>query len=926
MFFRRQLLSLPLIIGVAFTSSAQVLVRGLRTENSVNPIGIGTVHPRLSWQLESIRQAGIVPRGIMQVGYELVVLDGQHQDTVWHIRRDNSAQSIWVQYTGPSLISDHRYRWSVRVWDNHGHVSPTSDPAFFQTGLLAPSDWKASWIGPGYAEDSVNRPSPLLRKRFNISKRIVSATLYITARGLYEAQINGQRIGDALFTPGWTDYDKRLQYQAYDVTSLLRKGGNVIGVTLGDGWYRGVFGPQNKPNNYGKDAALLCALHIRYSDGRQYGNGKRHSDSESEIIVSDGSWKSATGPIRYADLYNGEVYDASKEIPHWAEAGYDDGYWQAARVMTAPKDNLVATISPPVRRQETFSPIRVFTGPKGEQIIDFGQNLAGWVEVRLQGHKGDTVRLSHAELLDKDSNFFTGNLRQAKAMDTYILGDEQAHVYTPHFTSHGFRYVKVEGIRGGVNPVRGGVNPVRGGLNPADFRAVAIYSDLDRTGTFECSNPLINQLYQNLTWSQKGNFLDIPTDCPQRSERLGWTGDAQVFCRTAAFNMNVYAFLSKWLVDLASDQGTDGGMPNTIPNLVGKLLHRYPTSVAGWGDAAVILPWTLYECYGDTAILVRQYASMKAWVNYIQSKANDDLWTAPGYGDWYAPRDATFLPYIDQCFWAHSTELLARAAQVLGRTGDAANYTALLQRIKAAFLKAYIGADGRAISHTQTAYVLALHFDLLPDSLRSRALTHLVDLIHTNHDHLATGFLGTPYLLHVLSDNGYADLAYRILLQDTPPSWLYPLKKWATTIWEKWDAIRPDGSIDTCSLNHYAYGAVGDWLYGDVAGIQSAAPGYAQIVIRPQIGGGFTWARAAYQGPHGLIRSAWAIGGDSLTLDITIPANTRATIYLPPNNAGAVKEGGLPLPEVRDIVIRGIKRGTLELEVGSGEYHFIMEK
>ncbi|RFM36243.1 alpha-L-rhamnosidase [Chitinophaga silvisoli] len=711
----------------------------------------------------------------------------------------------------------------------------------------------AKWIVPGFKEDTLLRPCPVYLKDIEVHQGLRAATLYLTAHGLYEARINSKRVGDAYFTPGYTRYDKRLQFQQYDVKKLLKKGPNAIAVTVGEGWYRGRFGGALEPDTYGNDAGLLFQLELTYNDGRKV------------IIVSDSSWLCTTGPIRYSGLYEGELYDTRLKP---VLSG-------PVKTVDFPKDILIASTAPPVREKEQFHPLKVLTTPKGEQVIDFGQNLAGWVRCTLKGSAGDTIRLHHAEILDKEGNFYTGNLREAAATDTYVLDGKGKASFQPHFTWHGFRYVKVEGCR----------------VKPEDFTAIALYSDLTPTGSFSSSNAMLNQLCHNITWSFKGNALDIPTDCPQRSERLGWTGDAQVFCRTASYLFDVDAFFAKWLQDLAAEQAPNGAIPSVIPDVYKKYRKDPRGGTAGWADAATIIPWTLYWVYGDTAVLNRQYMSMKAWVDYINSVSKDGLWQANGYGDWLAPGDSTSLPYIDQCYWANSTQLLINTARVLGKSDDVDKYTRSLQEIKSAFLKNYISPEGEAITNTQTAYVLALQFDMLPVNMKKNAAERLATLVMNKGNHLATGFLGTPYLLHALSENGYTDLAYRVLNQETCPSWLYPVKMGATTIWEKWDAIRPDSSVQAISYNHYSYGAVGEWLYRVVAGIDAASPGYEKILIHPHPGGGLTWVNASYNCAYGKIVSNWKTDNGKFTMHVEIPAGTRATIMIPGKESVEVAAG-----------------------------------
>lgn len=880
---------------------SQVTVKNLLCENLSNPVGIDAAQPRFSWQLSSEK------RNVKQTAYEIKV--AAENELVWSSGKVNTDQSVQIVFGGKNLQSGKKYNWQVKVWDNTGKASAWSNQAIFQTALLNLADWKAKWITPGYKEDSIMRPSPLFRKQFSTGKKIISATAYITAHGLYEAQINGQRIGDAYLTPGWTAYKKRLQYQTYNVTDLLKTGDNAIGVTLGSGWYRGIIGFTNSINVYGKDIALLFQLDIIYNDG------------SSELVVSDDSWKSSTGAIVYSEIYNGETIDARKEKKGWTLTGFNDADWAPVKVADFAKDNLLATQNEPVKKHETFKPVKFFTTPKGEKVIDFGQNLVGWVMLKVKGNAGDKIILSHAEVLDKKGNFYTDNLRDAKAQDTYILKGGEEESFEPHFTWQGFRYVKVEGYPGE--------------MKPENFTAVALYSDMQSTGTFTSSNALVNQLQHNIEWGQKGNFLDVPTDCPQRDERLGWTGDAQVFSRTASFNMNVNNFFAKWLKDIAADQ-QNGVVPFVIPNVLGAA-----TSSAGWADAATIIPWNMYLAYGDKQILENQYSSMKAYVESIRRIAKNDLWNSGfHFGDWlfYRPDDdndgraaVTDKYLIAQCFYAQSTQLLINAAKVLGKTEDADSYSSLLQKIKEAFIKEYLTSAGRLVSGTQTAYVLALNFDMLPESLREQAAKRLADNIKSYGNHLTTGFLGTPYLCHVLTRFGYSDVSYKLLLQESYPSWLYPVKMGATTIWERWDGQKPDSSFQTPgmnSFNHYSYGAIGDWMYRQMAGLDTYedGPGYKHIKIKPHIGGGFSFASASLQTYYGKLSSGWKVEGDKISMEVEIPANTTAAIYIPAANADAITENGKPLSAVRDIKVTGTEDNYIVLNAGSGIYHFSIVK
>ena len=891
------------------SSYSQVKVENLLLENKTTPLGVEVVSPRFSWQLISDK------RNLVQTAYEIrvsITMEGitKNKNLIWQSGKVTSDSSVHVAYKGTALQSGKKYFWQVRVWDDKDkRPSSWSGVAMWQMGLLDKADWKAKWIEPGYVEDSLLRPSPLFRKIFTTEKKIVAATAYITAHGLYEAEINGRRIGDAYLTPGWTSYNTRLQYQVYDVTSLLKTGTNAIGVTLGNGWYRGIIGFNDQINVYGKDIALLLQINITYSDG------------STGVIASDENWKSSTGAIRYDEIYNGETIDARDGKPGWTLPGYDDKNWNGVKVASFSKDNLIATVNEPVKKHETFKPVKIFTTPKGEHVIDFGQNLVGWVQVKVRGNAGDTVTISHAEVLTKEGNFYTANLRAAKAQDKYILNDNGEETFEPNFTWHGFRYIKVDGYRGE--------------LKPEDFTAIALYSDMDSTGSFTSSNPLINQLQHNIEWGQKGNFLDVPTDCPQRDERLGWTGDAQVFSRTATFNRNVDNFFAKWLKDVAADQ-INGDVPFVIPNVLGS----NSAGSAGWSDVATIVPWNIYLAYGDKRVLENQYESMKAWVEFMRRKSNDNLWnTGFHFGDWlfYRPEDdnsgraaVTDKYLIAQCFYAHSTQLLINAAKVLGRNNDVASYTSLLNKIKDAFLKEYMTPNGRLVSGTQTAYVLALNFDMLPESLRTQAAARLVDNIKSYDDHLTTGFLGTPYLCHVLTRFGYDSIAFKLLLQPTYPSWLYPVKMGATTIWERWDGIKPDGTFETPgmnSFNHYAYGAIGDWMYRSIAGIDTYddGVGYKHIKIKPHLGGDFTSTSATLATYYGKVSNSWKIEKNALWMDVDIPANTTATIYIPLNKMKSVLESGFDINTVKDIKVIGAEDGYLAVTCGSGKYHFVSQ-
>jgi len=887
-----------LFAGLSMPAVAKTEVSGLVCEYHTNPIGLDVQKPRLSWQLQSD------DTDVMQTAYEVRVTDGTtNGNLLWTSGKVESDQSVNLVYEGPELKSTQRVYWQVRVWDQKGKASAWSDAAFWEMGLLSPSDWTASWITDTHdAENAAARPSPYLRKEFAAVKKVKSARVYVTALGLYELYLNGQKVSADLFTPGWTSYNKRLQYQTYDVTDMLR-GQNTIGAILGDGWYRGNIAWRGN-NYFGDQIALLCQLRIEYTDGT------------SEIVKSDDSWKVATGPIISSDIYNGETYNANLEMPGWASAGFDDSHWQRAAILEHTKETLIAPQGEVVKVCDEITPQKLITTPKGELVFDMGQNMVGWVKLKAEGAKGDTITLKFAEVLDKDGNFYTANLRAAKATDTFILKGGEEETFEPHFTFHGFRYVQLIGYKKAPD-----LGMITGKV---------IHSDMKPSGSFTCSIPLINQLQHNIQWGQKGNFLDVPTDCPQRDERLGWTGDAQVFSMTAAFNYNVAAFFTKWLGDVAADQLPSGSVPHVIPDV----LNGEGGSTA-WADVSTVIPWNMYLVYGDKRILERQYASMKAWIDYMHNMAGDDnLWTESShFGDWLAfattnsdyPGATTEKDLIATAYYSYSSGILAKTALILGKDDDAVKYQKLSDDIKSAFVQEYVTPHGRLVSHTQTAYCLALAFDLLPKDLIPKAAAYLAQDVK-KFGHLTTGFVGTPLLCKTLSDYGYADLAFKLLNRKDYPSWLYPVTQGATTIWERWDGQKTDGTFQDVgmnSFNHYAYGAIGEWLYSYVAGINvdPRNPGYKHIILSPHVGGDLTNASADYNSMYGKIKSAWRIEGQDFVYIVSIPTNTTATVVLPNAKAEELLVNSKPL----DSTFRTrneLQKDQLRIQLGSGSYLF----
>lgn len=875
-------------------------VEQLRTEYKTNPVGIDVALPRFSWKLFSSE------RNTMQKAYQIqVAKDDKFSKKlmVWNSGDIVSDASHLIDYQGPNLQSRQRYFWKVKVTDNYGNVVESA-VNYFEMGLLTPADWQAQWIEPEKDGFDVKKqqPASLLRKEF-ITKpkgKIASARLYVTSRGLNEIYINGQRVGKDVLSPGWTAYQARIQYFTYNVTSFVQIGNNAIGAMLGDGWYRGFLVWENNRNVWGEKLALLSQLIIKYEDGTE------------QIIVTDETWKANNnGPVRENDLYNGETYDARLEKKGWASVGFDESTWWNVKLGNYPKDNLIAPAGPAVRRTQEIKPLKVLKTPVGETVLDLGQNMVGWVRLKVQGPAGTKIKVTHAEVLDQKGNFYTANLRSAKCELNYILKGDSIETYEPHFTFMGFRYVRIEGWPG---------TPTLDNIT-----GIVVHSDMPNAGTFESSKPLINQLQKNIVWGQIGNFVDVPTDCPQRDERLGWTGDAQAFARTATFNKDVAGFFTKWLRDVAIDQKPNGGVPHVVPDVLQVKNPDGIKSSAGWADVATIVPWTMYQVYGDRRLLETQYESMKKWTEYIRKNAGTKLlWTnGEHFGDWLSYRGSpqigepvTDNDFIATAFFAHSAHLTSKAALVIGKAAEAVQYGELYNNIKKAFLQEYVSPNGRLVCNTQTAYVLALHFDLLPENLRPQAVERLVQDIKNHGNHLTTGFLGTPYLCHVLTRFGKNDIAYDLLNQETYPSWLYPVKMGATTIWERWDGIKPDGSFQDVgmnSYNHYAYGAIGDWMYQNMAGIDLMSAGFKKFSISPKPGGGFTSSKGTYESPYGTISSAWEQKNGKTTLKISVPANTTAVVKLPNSSDGQ-------LNHIAQAQKQKLINGAIE--VGSGEYEF----
>ncbi|HZA00427.1 MAG TPA: family 78 glycoside hydrolase catalytic domain [Acidimicrobiales bacterium] len=870
-------------------------------------LGVGAAAPGVSW----ITETGTP--GWRQDAYEIEVLD-EGGEVVAPSGRVESEESVLVPWPADRLRSRQRCRVRVRVWGSDGAASGWSDAAAVEAGLLEPSDWAARFISPedevhDEAEDEGEPPTTapsLLRRDVDLPAPVERARLYVTALGVYEIEINGSRVGDHVLAPGWSSYDQRLRVETLDVTDLLRPGANALGAWLAEGWYGGWLGWNGGRRVYGHQLALLAQLEVALADGTVH----------TIATGTDGTWRAHASPIIASGIYAGETYDARREQPGWSSPDFDDGGWGPAFPVERDLGTLVARTGPPVRRTEELRPVEVTTSPSGRTVVDFGQNLVGRLRIAVAGDAGATVTLRHAEVL-QDGELCTEPLRLAEATDRYTLrGGEGPEVWEPRFTFHGFRYAEVDGWPPGGPPL-------------ADsLAAVVCHSDMERTGWFACSDERVTRLHDNVVWGMRGNFLDVPTDCPQRDERLGWTGDINVFAPTASFLYDCAGVLASWLDDLAAEQFDDGRIPLVVPDV---LEGTFPAAV--WGDAAVVVPWVLYRRFGDWGALRDQYASMRAWVDHVVGLAGENrLWdTGFQLADWLdpaAPQDRPGEARTDPHLVAtaalcHSLDVLAEAAGVLGEADDAGRYAGVAAEVRAAFAREYVAPSGLLVSDTQTAYALALRYALLPDDeQRARAGRRLARLVRRAGYRIATGFVGTPLVCDALCDAGEAATAYELLTQAECPSWLYPVLQGATTVWERWDGIRPDGSLNGTrmnSFNHYALGAVADWLHRTLAGLAPAAPGYRRLRIAPVPGGGLTWATARHRTPYGLAESSWRVvgpdnperAGETDPIGGTTTASSgvlEVTALVPPNTTA-------------EVVLPGADGETLEeIEVGAGRH------
>lgn len=927
--------------------SGALQVERLRCEYLIDPAGIGEAVPRLSWIVTSNE------RNQRQTAYRILVAAGaaelaNDRGDLWDSGRVECSETVNIPYAGKPLSSRQQCFWKLMAWDADGQPSAWSRPARWSMGLLDSSDWKAQWISfrdnsplEASQQKMVLPPARYYRKPITVKRGIRRATVYASALGIYELDINGRRVGESRFTPGWCDYAKRCFYNTCDVTEMIGEGDNAIGAIVADGWYAGYVGygllVGYGPNRcgrymYGKTPALLVQLEIEYADGSR------------ETIITDPSWKVTTGPILEADMLMGEVYDARLEMPGWSTAGYDDSQWSSAIRAeengslkaefidkSGPREVELGFRKPPRMQAypgvpivpiEEIRPVGISEPEPGVFIFDMGQNFSGVVRLKVRGPAGTKVRIRHGEMLHPDGRLMTENLRKARATDTYILrGDPEGEVWTPRFTYHGFQFVELAGY-----PGKPDLDAVTG---------VVIHSDTPLASSFECSDEMINRLFRNVVWTQRANFLEIPTDCPQRDERLGWMGDAQIYVRTASFNADVAAFFTKWLEDVEEAQLPEGPYPDYAPYPMqhGKPNRAFATA---WMDAGVICPYVIYRAYGDLRILERRWESMERFMEYRRRVSPDFLGVAlgNGWGDWLSLNETTPVEYVDTIYFAYSSKLMAEMAEALRKKEAAEKYRGWFDSIAKAYAAKYIDAEGRLTVETQSAHALALYVGLVPEGLRQAFADCLAEMIRRNDVRMATGFLGTKHLLPVLSAYGHNDLAGRLLQSRRFPSWGYEIENGATTIWERWNSFTKDEGFMNPSMNsfsHYSFGAVCEWMFTNLAGIDQAAPGFAQIVIKPdpQTAGSnpehpaVDWVNAEYDSIRGKIASRWRREADRFVFEVIIPANTTAVVHIPAKSAAAITESGKPLEEVREVRMLGVESGRVRVSVGCGKYRFV---
>jgi alpha-L-rhamnosidase len=888
-----------------------ISIYDLRCEYLSKPLGIDLENPRFFWKLDSSR------RNVTQSAYRLLVASDpellmEEKPDIWNSGKVKSNLQAGITYQGKSLNSNQTYFWKVRVYDQNDKPSPWSEITKFHTGILSPDEWKAKWIG----DRDTSNTSPLLRKSFNIEKRVRNAHIFISGIGYYELYLNGKKVGDHKLDPATTNYKKRVLYSTYDVRDFLKSGENVVGVMLGKGWYkhRGI-------QQYGDRPKLFMQLSIDYEDG------------SSLTIVSDESWSMLRGPIISNSIWDGEVYDAREEKEDWNKCGYDDSKWEKAVRVEPPESILDSQLLPPIRVVSRKKPVSIFEPEDGIYVFDFGQNLTGWSSLRVKGERGTKITLKTAEATRKDMARMRcedttevsmlidpSPNRSAKAVDIYILkGRGKIEIYEPRFTFHGFRYVQIEGFPG---------EPTRNNLE-----VCVVHTDVDSTGHFSCSNPLFNQIHHNIIWGQLSNLFGKPTDCPQRDERLGWTGDAHLTAEEAMYNFDMAAFYTKWLQDFKDVQSDSGYVTDVVPP------HWLWKGTPAWQVAYPLIVWYMYKYYGDMRIIEEHYSNLKMWVNYLGSTA-DDYIVEWGRGDWVAPKTAYVpedksIPITSTGYYYKGAEILAKIARALGKTEDEEYYSKLTSKISDSFNRHFLNSDKNQYgTGSQTSNAFPLYLGIVPEENQKKVLENLILNIKDEHNgHLSTGILGTKALVEALPKYGREDVLYEIANKTTFPSWGYMISKGATTLWERWGGFRYFNA-DMNSLNHIMFGCIDEFFYRDLAGIRPETPGYKNIVIKPHVLNNLTWVKGSVNTIRGKISSEWKRDKNSFTLKVTIPVNSIAEIYMPKmgNSKVIIREGrhtiwkdGKPVDEAPGILSSRGNQDYIIFETGSGNYNFHLE-
>ncbi|WP_299062742.1 alpha-L-rhamnosidase [uncultured Polaribacter sp.] len=889
------------------------------SEGFVNPIGFYNPNPTFSWKLPVSEQIKL------QSAYQIVVASSKellpNNPDLWDSEKQKSKQSTFVKYQGKALKSRQKVYWQVRYWHQDENASSWSEINSFELGLLNNSDWQAKWTGLDTAKDSIkgvrkflmHRPQ-YLRKGFELTSDVAAARLYITARGVFDVHLNGKDVSDDVMTPGWTPYNHRIETLTYDVTELLQSGKNAIAVELASGWHSGRISRLTALYDNLSSPKILCQLEVVMKD-----------DSK-QTIISDESWRGTTnGPIRLAGIYDGEAYDANFEIPNWNIATFDDSNWKMVEVEEISKDvKLKPKRHNTIKNQLVLKDVEIVSVDENSVVYNLKQNMVGVPRVKVPMKKGDTLKIRFSEMLLKDDTFYTKNYRSAKSTDYYVAGKDGMIEYMPKFTFHGFQFLELSGYDKNAKP------------DASWVQGIAQHSDFEKNGAFSSSHDKLNQLQSNITWGLRDNFFDIPTDCPQRDERLGWTGDAQVIAPTSLFNYDVHSFWTAWLQSLRENQSEhkDGMVPFIVPDVL-----QTRNGSSGWGDAAVIIPWDIYNATGDITVLEESYESAKKWVGYYQSKVRKQpfLPKMHSFSDWLQPypsksgklgnRGDTPKDLIHAAFFAHSAHLVSKIANVLGKTDDAKKYATLYKNIANAFENAFF-EEGKFTGEiqTQTSYLLGIYFDLFKPETKLKAQQYLLEEIKNANYHLGTGFLGTPILPKVLDDMGEIDLMYKILFKETYPSWFYSINQGATTMWERWNSFSKEGGYNSQSmnsLNHYAYGAIGQWMYERIAGLASLAPGYQKIRIAPLPNTEFlTSASASVKTSYGKASSSWKIENDSFNLDVVIPPNTFAEVHIPYGNKDNLFVNGSVFTENSNLKLISSDTKSLKILAEPGTYNF----